>query len=84
MWLNSQEIALEETKLRELHSQLTSTQLRAENSLRMQGIVWEKFKASQKEMTDRIFASVTQIRERIASVERNILLLKNTNQNGWN
>jgi hypothetical protein len=48
----------------------------------MEGIVGAKFKASQKEMTDRIFASVTQIRERIASVERNILLLKNNNHDG--
>ena len=84
MWLNSQEIAIEEASLRELQSKLTSTQLRAENSLRMEGIVGAKFKASQKEMTDRIFASVTQIRERIASVERNILLLKNNNHDGWN
>lgn len=54
-----------ESTIEQLKEQLTHAELRAEESLRLEWVVWEKFKPWQKQMTNNCFWLVTSLRKRI-------------------
>lgn len=72
MGLNHSEKAIAQAELQEYEQLLRYTQSRAEYSLQMEGVVGEKFKSSQKDMTNRLFERVAEIRRRIDSLKINL------------
>ena len=54
-----------ESTIEELKQQLTYAELRAEESLRLEWVVWEWFRNWQKQITNNCFALVSSLRIRI-------------------